>query len=80
MCGGYRPTTRLPVLRVRGGSVFSLGILVFNSNPLVAQIPEIISFPQISAGSRGFLAYIPYYQRLRPCLLPYCPCGTNLKF
>jgi len=27
----------------------------------MAQIPEIISFPQFNAGSRGFLAYIPYY-------------------
>jgi len=63
-----------------GWRVFSLGILVFNSNRLVAQIPEIISFPQINAGSRGFLAYIPYYQGRSPWLLPYCPYGTNLKF
>jgi len=47
---------------------------------MLAQIPEIISFPPINAGSRGFLAYIPYYQGLRPWLLPYCPYGTNLKF
>ncbi len=40
--------------------VFCLGILVFNSNRLVAQIPEIISFPQINAGSREYLAYIPF--------------------
>ncbi|GAI81454.1 unnamed protein product, partial [marine sediment metagenome] len=40
-------------------------------NRLMAQIPEIISFPQFNAGSRGFLAYIPYY---------HSPYGTNLKF
>ncbi len=46
----------------------------------MAQIPEIISFPQFNAGSRGLLTYIPYYQGLCPWLLSYCPYGTNLKF
>jgi len=36
-------------------------IFVIYSNQLVAQIPEIISFPQINVGSRGFLTYIPCY-------------------
>jgi len=53
-----------------GRRVFSLGILVANSNRLVAQIPEIISFPQINAGSRGFLVYIPYYQGLSRYPIP----------